>query len=37
MNWAPAHISERELREVYLTPFEAAVKGVYGIYYAGIS
>lgn len=26
MNWAPAHISERELREVYLTPFEAAVK-----------
>lgn len=26
MNWAPAHIGERELREVYLHPFEAAVK-----------
>jgi len=26
MNWAPAHIPERELREVYLYPFEAAVK-----------
>jgi beta-glucosidase len=26
MNWAPAHIPERELREVYLFPFEAAVK-----------
>lgn len=26
MNWTPAHIPERELREVYLTPFEAAVK-----------
>lgn len=24
MNWAPAHIGERELREVYLHPFEAA-------------
>ncbi len=27
MNWAPAHIPERELREVFLFPFEAAVKG----------
>jgi beta-glucosidase len=26
MNWAPAHIPQRELREVYLYPFEAAVK-----------
>lgn len=26
MNWAPAHIPERELYEVYLAPFEAAVK-----------
>jgi beta-glucosidase len=26
MNWAPAHIGPRELREVYLHPFEAAVK-----------
>ena len=26
MNWAPAHISWRELREVYLFPFEAAVR-----------
>ncbi|HEX2908897.1 MAG TPA: glycoside hydrolase family 3 N-terminal domain-containing protein [Phototrophicaceae bacterium] len=26
MNWAPAHIPARELREVYLYPFEAAVK-----------
>lgn len=26
MNWAPAHIPERELREVFLYPFEAAVK-----------
>jgi len=26
MNWAPAHIPERELREVFLLPFEAAVK-----------
>lgn len=25
MNWAPAHIGEREMREVYLHPFEAAV------------
>jgi beta-glucosidase-like glycosyl hydrolase len=26
LNWAPAHIPERELREVYLAPFEAAVR-----------
>lgn len=26
MNWAPAHIPPRELKEVYLFPFEAAVK-----------
>ncbi len=26
MNWAPAHIPERELRDVYLRPFEAAVR-----------
>jgi beta-glucosidase len=26
MNWAPAHIAARELREVYLHPFEAAVR-----------
>jgi beta-glucosidase len=26
MNWAPAHLPARELREVYLHPFEAAVK-----------
>lgn len=26
MNWAPAHIPARELREVYLYPFEVAVK-----------
>lgn len=26
MNWAPPHISERELHEVYLWPFEAAVR-----------
>ncbi|MCL4520400.1 MAG: glycoside hydrolase family 3 C-terminal domain-containing protein [Firmicutes bacterium] len=26
MNWAPAHIPARELREVFLFPFEAAVK-----------
>ncbi|MCB8942475.1 MAG: glycoside hydrolase family 3 C-terminal domain-containing protein [Ardenticatenaceae bacterium] len=26
MNWNPAHIPERELREVYLLPFETAVK-----------
>ena len=26
MNWAPPHIGARELREVYLHPFEAAVR-----------
>ena len=26
LNWAPAHIAPRELREVYLYPFEAAVR-----------
>lgn len=26
MNWAPPHLAPRELREVYLLPFEAAVK-----------
>ncbi len=26
MNWAPAHISPRELREVFMLPFETAVK-----------
>jgi beta-glucosidase len=26
LNWAPAHIPTRELREVYLHPFEAAVR-----------
>ncbi len=26
MNWAPAHLGGRELREVYLHPFEAAVR-----------
>ncbi|MCA9836932.1 MAG: glycoside hydrolase family 3 C-terminal domain-containing protein [Trueperaceae bacterium] len=26
LNWAPAHIGERELHEIYLHPFEAAVK-----------
>jgi len=26
LNWAPAHIPERELKEVYLYPFEAAVR-----------
>jgi beta-glucosidase len=25
MNWAPAHVGDRELREVFLHPFEAAV------------
>jgi beta-glucosidase len=28
LNWAPAHIMPRELREVYLLPFEAAVREV---------
>jgi beta-glucosidase len=26
LNWAPAHLNERELRDVYLRPFEAAVR-----------
>jgi beta-glucosidase len=26
MNWAPVHLPERELREVFLRPFEVAVK-----------
>ena len=26
MNWAPPHLAEREMREVYLYPFEAAVR-----------
>ncbi len=26
LNWAPAHLTERELRDVYLRPFEAAVR-----------
>ncbi len=26
LNWAPSHIAPRELREVYLFPFEAAVR-----------
>src|SRR5664279_767655 len=26
LNWAPPHITQRELREVYLFPFEAAVR-----------
>lgn len=26
MNWAPAHINERELREVYAAPFKAAIQ-----------
>ncbi|MFN8528764.1 MAG: glycoside hydrolase family 3 protein, partial [Anaerolineae bacterium] len=26
MNWAPAHIPPRELREIYLTPFKSAIK-----------
>lgn len=25
MNWAPAHVPERDLREVFLPPFEAAI------------
>lgn len=28
MNWAPVHVPEREMREIFLTPFRAAVKGV---------
>ncbi|MCB9137073.1 MAG: glycoside hydrolase family 3 C-terminal domain-containing protein [Caldilineaceae bacterium] len=26
LNWAPAHLGEREMREIYLAPFEAAVQ-----------
>jgi len=26
LNWAPAHLAERELHEIYLYPFEVAVK-----------
>jgi beta-glucosidase len=26
MNWAPAHLGSRELREVYVTPFEAVLR-----------
>ena len=26
LNWAPAHLPERELRDVYLRPFESAVR-----------
>jgi beta-glucosidase len=26
MNWAPAHIPPRELREIFMLPFEAAIK-----------
>lgn len=26
LNWAPAHLSPRELREVFLAPFEAAIQ-----------
>lgn len=26
MNWSPAHIPERELREIFLTPFAAVIK-----------
>ncbi len=26
MNWAPVHLTERELRETYLHPFEAAIR-----------
>ncbi|UCD58253.1 MAG: glycoside hydrolase family 3 C-terminal domain-containing protein, partial [Candidatus Hydrogenedentota bacterium] len=26
LNWAPAHLSRRELEEVFLVPFEAAIK-----------
>ena len=25
-NWAPVHIGEREMREIYLTPFKAAIQ-----------
>ncbi len=26
MNWAPAHIPEREMREIFMTPFKAAIE-----------
>ncbi|MDX1994712.1 MAG: glycoside hydrolase family 3 N-terminal domain-containing protein [bacterium] len=26
MNWAPAHVPERELREIFLTPFAAVIR-----------
>jgi beta-glucosidase len=26
LNWAPAHLGQRELREVYATPFKAAIR-----------
>lgn len=26
MNWAPAHVGAREFREIYLVPFEAAIR-----------
>jgi len=26
MNWAPAHLGSRELRELYVTPFEAVIR-----------
>ncbi len=26
MNWAPAHLGQREILEIFLTPFEAAIK-----------
>jgi beta-glucosidase len=26
MNWAPAHVPPRELREIFMAPFEAAIK-----------
>ena len=26
LNWAPVHINQRELHEIYLTPFKAAIK-----------
>ncbi|MCY0878729.1 MAG: glycoside hydrolase family 3 C-terminal domain-containing protein [Firmicutes bacterium] len=29
MNWAPAHLGPRELRDLYLWPFEAAVKSAH--------
>lgn len=28
MNWAPVHVPEREMREIFLTPFRAAVEAV---------